>query len=154
MTCPFCGTELSEGANFCGACGNSISAAAPEAPAAPYQDPATFQQYPPQNQYYQQPYGAQMPPMAPVVPGKGLGIASMVLGILSLVLGCFWYIGLPLAIVGAVLGGVASSKAKKAGLKNGMATAGLVCSIISLGFAALAILGLGSLIGIGTAGLF
>jgi hypothetical protein len=86
--------------------------------------------------------------MAPAtVPGKGLGIASMVVGIVAIVLVCMWYISIPLAIVGAALGGVASSKAKKANMKNGMATAGLVCSIICLALNVLWILGLGALIG-------
>ena len=73
--------------------------------------------------------------VAPAVPGKGLGIASMVLGIISLVLFCVWYIAIPCAIIGAALGGVALSKAKAVGMKNGVGTAGLVCSVIALGLA-------------------
>jgi hypothetical protein len=62
--------------------------------------------------------------------GSGLAIASMVLGIVALVLSCcFYYISIPCAIIGVILGAVALSK-KSAG--KGMAIAGLVCSIISL----------------------
>lgn len=69
-------------------------------------------------------YGAP----APQGDKRGMAIASMVLGIVSLVLGwCLWYISLPCAIVGLVLG-VLANKAKK----NGMATAGIVMSIIGI----------------------
>ena len=139
MTCPFCGNELAPGAGFCAACGNAVNVeaapqAAPQAPYAAPQAPYGAPQAPygaPQAPYGA-PYGAPAAPAA--VPGKGLGIASMVLGILALVLGCFyWLIGIILAIIGAALGGVALSKAKKVNGKNGMAVAGLVCSIVSLG---------------------
>lgn len=62
-------------------------------------------------------------------PGAGLGIASMVLGIVALCISCcFYYVSIPLAIIGAILGAVGI--AKNSG--KGMAIAGLVCSIISL----------------------
>lgn len=60
----------------------------------------------------------------------GCSVASMVLGICSLVLGCcFWYVSIPCAIVGVILGGVSLSS-KKGG--KGMAVAGVVTSIIGL----------------------
>jgi hypothetical protein len=75
--------------------------------------------------------------------GSGLAIASMVLGIVALVLSCcFYYISIPCAIVGVILGAVALSK-KTAG--KGMAIAGLVCSIISIIPAVLVIIGGASL---------
>ena len=59
---------------------------------------------------------------------NGLAIASMVLGIVSLILTCILpYGSWVLAIVGIVLAAIAKKKAK-----SGMATAGLVCSIIAL----------------------
>lgn len=64
---------------------------------------------------------------------KGLAIASLVLGIVSVVFMCLWYIGIPCAILGLVFG-ILSNKAKK----NGMATAGIVLSII--GFLLVALL--------------
>ncbi len=72
---------------------------------------------------------------------KGMAIASMVLGIISVVFFCLWYIAIPAAIVGLVLG-VLSNKAAK----SGMATAGIVLSIIALAVAIIWILGLGALI--------
>ena len=116
MVCRNCGAQLPENATFCQNCGTAVMPAQP---------------------VYQAPI-----PVAPVtVPGKGQGVASMVLGIISLVLFCIWYIALPCAIIGLVLGAVGSSKAKKAGMKNGMATAGIVMSCIALGLALLAVAG-------------
>ena len=80
----------------------------------------------------QQPYGMPSAP-APAVPGKGLGITSMVLGIVSLALFCVWYLAIPCAIVGVILGCMSYSKAKQAGAKCGMAAAGIACSCVALG---------------------
>jgi hypothetical protein len=60
--------------------------------------------------------------------GKGMAIASMVLGIVGMVLCCIWYISIPCAIVGLVLGIMHNKK----NTKSGMATAGIVCSIIAI----------------------
>ena len=77
----------------------------------------------------------QPPPQYPQNPGQGLGIASMVLGILAVVF--VWASGLlfpiAMAIVGLVLGLIAAKKSKMAGMSTGMATAGIVCSIVALG---------------------
>lgn len=60
---------------------------------------------------------------------KGMAIASMVLGIVSIVLVCCTYfLSIPCAIVGLVLG-IMQNKTHG---KNGMATAGIVCSIVSI----------------------
>jgi len=67
-------------------------------------------------------------------PGKGLGIASMVLGIVSLVIP---FAGLATAIVGLILGVLAKKKSAEVGMQSGMATAGIVCSIIGLAGAAI-----------------
>lgn len=64
---------------------------------------------------------------------KGMAIASMVLGIVGIVLCAWFYIGIPCAIVGLVLGCIYRSK----GGRNGMATAGIICSSIGLGLAVL-----------------
>ena len=68
------------------------------------------------------------PPSSP--PGKGMSIASMVLGIVGLVF--FWviYISLPVAIVGIILGALSKKKLVEAGAPAGMATAGIVMSVI------------------------
>jgi len=133
MNCNKCGAEISPGAAFCVNCGEPVSApqAAPQPPVTPQPQAV------PQPQVTPAPQAVQYAVPAPVLPGKGMGIAAMVLGIVSLALFCIWYISIPCAIVGAVLGGLSASKAKEVGAKNGMATAGLVCSIIAIGLAIL-----------------
>lgn len=62
-----------------------------------------------------------------------MGIASMVLGIVGLCTGWCWGLGAVLGIVGIVLAVMSGNKSKQAGLKqNGLAVAGLVCSIIAV----------------------
>ena len=81
-------------------------------------------QYPNQGQFQNQ-YQYQYPQQPPESPG--FGVASMVLGIISLCLSCCaYFISIPCAIVGIILGLIGLKK--QAGL--GMETAGLVCSII------------------------
>ena len=77
-------------------------------------------------------YSAPQPPQPPAggvnPPGHGMAIASMIMGILSLVLWCLcigYVVFGPLGIIFAVV-------AKKQGSTSGMATAGLVTSIISI----------------------
>ena len=67
---------------------------------------------------------------------KGFAIASLVLGIVAIVGGCFWYLAIPCAIVGLILG-VMANKVKK----TGMATAGIVLSIIALALLVLFVAG-------------
>lgn len=75
-------------------------------------------------------------PYAPNQKSSGLAVTSMVLGIISLALFCVWYIALPCAIVGLVLGIVASGKVKRGEAAGaGMAKAGIICSIVALGLA-------------------
>lgn len=140
--CKHCGSQIEDNAAFCGVCGQAQNVAEPQAPV--YQAPVQ-----PQQPVYVAPQAPVNPYAQPVVPGKGLGVASMVLGIVSLVLFCVWYLAIPCAIIGAALGGVAQSKAKAAGVKNGMAVAGITCSCIALGvailFLLLGIIGLASI---------
>lgn len=134
MFCPKCGTQNNDNLKFCANCGEPLN--------------ANPQQQPPQQPQYQQPYQQpqyqqpvyQQPYQMPVIPGKGMGIASMVLGIVSLALFCFWYISIPCSIVAAALGGVAFNKAKTAGVKNGVATAGIAMACVALGLALLFVL--------------
>lgn len=88
-----------------------------------------------QNNFNQPPYGG---PVGPQDPGKGLAIASMVCGIAGLVLAWFSGTGLVPGIVGLILAIMSGNKSQAVGLKrSGMATAGLVCSIISLALSAI-----------------
>ena len=67
-------------------------------------------------------------------PAKNKGIASLVLGILSLVVVWFGYgtlIALVLSIIGIVLG-VGARKELAPDQGRGLATAGMICSIIGL----------------------
>ncbi|MDR2168278.1 MAG: DUF4190 domain-containing protein [Clostridiales bacterium] len=73
------------------------------------------------------PTGAPMP-VGPQ-PGHSLAIASLVLGILSLF---FMFIPMFPAFIVAIVGIVLAIAARKRGNTSGMATAGLVCSIIAL----------------------
>jgi hypothetical protein len=58
-----------------------------------------------------------------------MAISSLVLGIVSLVLFCVPFIGIICGVIGLILGLVANSKPPK----HGMATAGIVMSIIAVG---------------------
>lgn len=74
-------------------------------------------------------------PAPSTYPGKGLSVASLVLGIIAMVLlftGWFTIISVVLGVVGLALG--ISGKKKT---PNGMATAGIVLSIIALSLGAL-----------------
>jgi len=76
--------------------------------------------------------------------GKGRSIASMVLGIVSVVFGCcFYYISIPCAIVGLVLG-IISLRKKDDG--RGMAMAGVITSIVSLALSIIVIVSAGAIL--------
>lgn len=65
--------------------------------------------------------------------GKGMSIAALVLGIVAVILAWFYMVNIVaiiLGVVGIVLAIMGSKKAKAAGEPTGMATAGLVLSII------------------------
>jgi len=73
-----------------------------------------------------------------------MGIASLVLGICSIVFtvvsaGCLAWISIILGIVGTILGAIDLKKKKETGLPNGMAKAGLICSVIGLCIAIIAL---------------
>lgn len=82
---------------------------------------------PPQGGYGMPPYGWQNSGQSV---SDGLAIASMILGIVS-ILACVWfYVGLPCAIVGLILGCVYRSK----GGRSGMSVAGIACSSVGIAF--------------------
>jgi hypothetical protein len=57
-----------------------------------------------------------------------MAVAGLVLGILSLVTWWVLYVGLPISIVGIIMGALG----RRSVSRRGIATAGLVCSIIGL----------------------
>ena len=67
---------------------------------------------------------------------KGLSVAGMVLGICGCVfslISCTWFIGLPLAIIGVILSGIAMKKCGEGKADGkGMAIAGLATSIVGI----------------------
>lgn len=75
--------------------------------------------------------------------GKGMSVAALVLGIVSIVLAWFYMIN-TIALVTGIVGIVLAVKGKKAAQESqsptGMATAGLVLSIIGLCFAVIGFL--------------
>lgn len=112
-----------------------------QTPPASYQQPqnnGAYQQIPPasapsyypdyqQNGYNQPTYSAD--PYPPQSSTPGLSIAGMVCGILSLITCCFYYIGLPLAILGLIFSIIGM---KRNANGKGMAIAGIVTSAIAL----------------------
>lgn len=72
----------------------------------------------------------------PKNPGQSMGIASMVLGICSLVIP---FAGIATALVGLIMGVIAKKKSSEANMPSGMATAGIVCSIITLAVSVLCV---------------
>ena len=149
MFCSQCGTKNNDGAAFCAGCGAPLETELSAKQEAPDQElkpqsenieieaPANNFQAPQNDFSANQSY---TPTPAPSLPGKGQGIAGMVLGIVSLVMMCTFYIALPCAIVGLILSITSKSKAKKAGMKNGFAVAGIVTSAIGLGLGVLYII--------------
>ena len=65
-------------------------------------------------------------------PGKGFSVSSMILGIVGLVFVWLPPLSLVVSVVGLILGIVGKKKSGAVGAPSGMATAGIVCSIIVL----------------------
>lgn len=143
MFCPKCGSQCGDNSAFCSNCGMTFNDTnsqsnqngqvnqpnqLPTYPTQQYQQPTPppygQQPIPPQ---YQQPYQPQ-----PIVPGKGMSIASLVLGIVAIVFCCAFYISIPCGVAGLILGIIGNNKSKQFGIKNGIAVAGIVCSAIGL----------------------
>ena len=65
--------------------------------------------------------------------GNGWAVASLVIGILSMITWLLPLLGVPLAIIGILLG----YRGRRLPVRRGMATTGLVLSYIALGLAVL-----------------
>lgn len=136
MFCTQCGNQNPEGANNCVVCGAPLNGADPiQTKPNPNPSYASYEetQFLDQNPYvYDNQAGNYAIPEAPQQkPGKGLGIASLILGIVSLLLSCCC-MPIPLPIAGLIMGIISKKKAKAVGMKNGVATAGVVLCAIAL----------------------
>ena len=79
---------------------------------------------------------AQLPaPPAPARPGNGLGVAALVLGVASLVAALSFTL-FPLGLLGglaaAIMGGIATTRARTSGAARPRAIAGPVCGVLAL----------------------
>ena len=115
MFCNNCGNHCREGLAFCTNCGNRLSS-------LPHQTQPSF--VPPQVVYVQQ-VTTEEKQNEPKKPGFALSIPAMILGILSIPT-----LSPLLGIAGIIMSAISMAKGKKAGVKNGMAIAGLICSIV------------------------
>lgn len=116
MFCNNCGNNCRDGLSFCTNCGNRLSS-------LPHQEQPSFVS--PQVIYIQQEPAQGYQAAEPKKPGFALSIPAMIAGIISVVdMNVFF------GIAGIIMSAISIAKGKKAGVKNGMAIAGLVCSII------------------------
>jgi hypothetical protein len=87
-------------------------------------------------------------PLAQAQPSQPpLAITGLVLGILTIVLFLFcWFVSVPIGIAGVICSILGRNQAREQGLPTGMATAGLICSIVGLLLSVLAALLIGAII--------
>lgn len=138
MFCPQCGNNLINNTNFCSKCGARItppeaSAEAPVVENAEPENTATVQNNeftPVQPAPFAQNnvYPTDVVYVSSGNGGSGKAVTSLVLGILSLITWLLPILGLPMSIVGLALG-ISGQKNQEG---KGMATAGMVLSIIGL----------------------
>ena len=80
----------------------------------------------------QQMYAPQPAVYVQNAPGNGLGVAGFVTGLLGLIFCWVPGLGILLAVLGVIMGGVGIALGKKKGAPVGLAIAGLVLGIIAL----------------------
>ncbi len=124
MICPNCGHTINDGQAFCEKCGAAMSNQQSADSIQPQQPSA-------------QPQKAQP---APVVPGRGLGLASTILGSVAVSAFCIIWLSFICAVVGVVLGAVSIKQARSVNAKSGIGLAGLICSSIVLGIQVIIVL--------------
>jgi Protein of unknown function (DUF2510) len=106
------------------------AAAQPQAPAVRQPQAAAVAQ--PQRPVYA---GAGGGAVAAKPGHPGIGIAGFICGLVGLILSITivcWFIGLPLAIVGAVLGALGVRQANEKGAPKGLSMAGMICGIVGV----------------------
>lgn len=125
----------------------------PQNPAQLYPGPNNYQQpgyaapgmYQPASPYMvqqpmYQPAMVQQPFAYGVDPYSGKALAGLILGIIGLTVWLIPFVGSPSAIVCAIIGIVLSAQGRNSPTRGGMATAGLVLSIIAVAFVPLLLL--------------
>ncbi len=125
--CSSCGSQMPDEAYTCSFCGTPLQASQDSQPPYVSQPSYVPQPYDPSYQqagYYQPPY---VQPVYADSSARSMATAALVLGIISLLTG-----GLPLGIVGCVLGVKARNAIPYGAPGRGMATAGLICSIFGI----------------------
>ncbi len=71
---------------------------------------------------------------------NGPAVAGMVMGIVSLPAMCLWFLGVPCALIGIILSVIGKKRSRETGTGGGMATAGIVLSLVTIGFFGLLVL--------------
>lgn len=91
-------------------------------------------------------YPNAMQPVIVMQPANsnGMGTAGFVTGLIGLIFCWVPVLGIILAALGIIFGGVASSASRKAGTNNSLAIAGLVLGVIALVIAILLIIAVSS----------
>ena len=77
-------------------------------------------------------HSSNMPAAGSTGANSGMSIAGFVTGLLGLLFCWFAFVGVPLGLLGVVLGAVALSKAKTDGSKTGLAKAGIVLGALGV----------------------
>jgi hypothetical protein len=77
-------------------------------------------------------HSSSMPAAGSAGANSGMSIAGFVTGLLGLLFCWFAFVGVPLGLLGVVLGAVALSKAKTDGSKTGLAKAGIVLGALGV----------------------
>ena len=77
-------------------------------------------------------YSSSTPAGGSAGANSGLAIAGFVTGLLGLLFSWFALVGVPLGVLGVILGGVAVSKAGRDGSKTGLAKAGIVLGALGV----------------------